>query len=109
MRDIDTKEIYKNCRAVTGMNQNRWGRLFTLGNSKNVRQTVTRKEKASEDNNSTRVSHIEAAHAQNCAFLYKIGYDIDNIEYDDQGVLIDIPKFETDANGEFIRPPRQEE
>lgn len=87
------KEIYRDCRARTGLNKRQWGRLFALGNIKNTDQVVGHKENQNPPGIGTSkgVNMSEALAAQLLSFLYDQGFDITNMEFDANGKVTGIP------------------
>lgn len=89
------KTIYRESRAHAAVNQRQWGRLFALGNLKNTAQVVGHKEnplRPGKETTSKGVNMPEALAAQLLMFIYDQGFDIENIEFDDNGRIINIPR-----------------
>lgn len=90
------KEIYRECRARTGLNKRQWGRLFAIGKKNNTDQVVSHKEKQDKPGKGTTsrgVNMPEALAAQLLAFLHDKGFDIAKIIFDENGKIIEIPKL----------------
>lgn len=89
------KQIYRWARIKIGLNQKEWGRIFSLGNTKNVDQVVYQKENEEQPgpgSTSRGVNMPEALSAQLLAFLHDQGYDIKAIIFDEEGRMAPIPK-----------------
>ncbi len=80
------QKMYVDGRQKTECSQEQWASIFNLGKNKG-QQNVSTKE-----NGSRAVNMPEALSAQLLSFLQDQGFDIKNVEFDDAGFLIDIPK-----------------
>lgn len=78
------KEMYINGRAGSGLNQPQWERLFNLGGKG--------KSHVSEKESGTRgVNKPEALASQLLLFIAKQGFDINGIEFDENGYIVGVP------------------
>lgn len=85
------KEIYKRARDTTGMNKRQWGKLFSLGEVKGATE-VDKKEKNVGQAGGRGVNMPEALAAGLIEFLYNEGYDIENMDFNEDGEITNIPK-----------------
>lgn len=87
----DRQAIYKECRLDTGLSISEWARIMHLGKTNsNPSSIVIKKEKPPHMNASRRVSMSDTLAAQLLLFLYKAGYDITNIEFNEKGKITDL-------------------
>lgn len=88
MKDKEVRcSIYSEAREKTGMTPKEWGRLFNLGDAKNVTQLVWKKE-----NGHRSVNMAEALAAQLLVQMDAEGYDIGKFEFDVDGKLLSMPR-----------------
>jgi hypothetical protein len=87
---MTTKEIkrqmYADSRIKTKCNQDEWARLFNLGAQKG-QQNVSTKESGVRS-----VNMPEAFASQLLMFIHQKGYDVKNIEFNEDGYIANISK-----------------
>lgn len=88
--DESRKAIYKRSRATTGINKRQWARLFSLGQEKGATE-VDKKEKAIGEANSRGVNMPEALASGLLEYFYRQGYDVEKMEFDGDGNIVNIP------------------
>lgn len=94
---MDRREIYIKSRYHSGLERSEWGRLFALGDVKYANQAVYTKER--EGAGAKGVNKAEALAAQLLAFIHDLGYDLNKIEFDENGIMShNIPKRMGTAN-----------
>lgn len=86
----DRKEIYRECRAATGLSDRRWAHLMFVGGRGGVRE-VHKKERDGDMNSSRGVSMPEALAAQLLKFLHDEGYNLMDIGFDESGRMQGVP------------------
>ena len=84
---VRNKRLYTQARLSTGCSQDDWGRLFNLGIKKG-QDIVSKKE-----NDAKGVNLPEALSSELLRFLHDQGYDVKNIEFNEQGEITNIKKF----------------
>lgn len=92
---LTRKRVYRERRNETGLNRPQWGRLFQLGDSKNASQLVYRKECEASEGKShpLKVNKAEALAAELLTLLHRKGFDLNSIEFDDEGTITGIAKL----------------
>lgn len=86
------KDIYKRARKSCSINKNQWGRVMSLGVLEgNMMSSVGKKEKAPGEPHSRGVPMSEALAAGLLEYLYKQGKNIEGIEFDEEGNILNIP------------------
>lgn len=78
------KEMYVKGRSGSGLNQPQWERLFNMGGK--GKSHVSEKELGARG-----VNKPEALASQLLLFIAKQGFDINNIEFDENGYIISVP------------------
>lgn len=78
--------MYTQSRIKTGCDQSEWARLFNLGSNKG-QSHVSDKETGSRG-----VNMPEALASQLLALLDSQGFDVKNIQFDDNGYITHMPK-----------------
>jgi DNA-binding transcriptional regulator YiaG len=84
LTDETKKNMYKDSRLKSGLNQPQWARLFNMD--------IEGKSHVSEKETGARgVNKPEALAAQLLLFIAKQGFDIDQIKFDESGYILEVP------------------
>lgn len=87
LTDDTKKNMYKDSRIESGLNQPQWARLFNM--DMEGKSHVSEKETGARG-----VNKPEALAAQLLLFIAKQGFDINKIEFDGDGYITNIPPKE---------------
>lgn len=92
LRSEERRLLYIHCRTKTKLKKKEWGRLFALGNMKNCDQVVSHKENPPVPGKTSKgVNLAESLASQLLVFLHDQTYNLKKIQFDDKGVITDIP------------------
>ena len=85
IKEETKREMYKQSRLSTGCNQPQWAKIFNMG--------LQGKSHVSDKEHGRRgVNKPEALASQLLLFIAKQGFDINNIVFDENGYIEDIPR-----------------
>jgi hypothetical protein len=91
-RSEERRLLYIQCRMRTKLKKKEWGRLFALGNMKNCDQVVSHKENPPDSGKTSKgVNLAESLACQLLHFLHDQKYNLKKIQFDENGVITDIP------------------